>query len=209
VKRILVVGAGGQAREVIDVIEALGKARVHVVAEGLPESDSLSSLGYDVVGGLDALTAHAGWSFVVAIGDGRARSRLSAEAEAAGCHPITLVHPSASVASRAQLGPGCVLLPGARVTSDAWLGEHVHVNLNATIAHDCSVGSFSSISPGAHLSGGVRTGRNVFVGTGAVVKERLELGDDVIVGAGAVVLRDVPPSTMVVGVPAHPRGRRA
>ncbi|WP_432535515.1 NeuD/PglB/VioB family sugar acetyltransferase [Kineococcus arenarius] len=206
-ERILVIGAGGHAREVLDVVEALGPARVHVVAEGLPESDGVSVYGYDVLGGLEALAAHAGWGYVVAIGDGAARSRLARAAEAAGCLPLTLVHPSASVARRARLGPGSVLLHGARVTSDACLGEHVHVNLNATVAHDCSVGSFSTISPGAHLSGGVRTGQRAWVGSGAVVRERVALGDDVVVGAGAVVLGNVPDRTVVVGIPAHPLAR--
>lgn len=48
-----------------------------------------------------------------------------------------------------------------------------------------------------------RLGRRVNVGAGAVILGSVTIGDDSIVGANSVVLRDVPPNTTVVGVPAR------
>ncbi|HTU15163.1 MAG TPA: DapH/DapD/GlmU-related protein [Solirubrobacterales bacterium] len=45
-------------------------------------------------------------------------------------------------------------------------------------------------------------GRNVWIGTGATILQGVTIGADAVVAAGAVVTRDVPPATLVAGVPA-------
>lgn len=61
------------------------------------------------------------------------------------------------------------------------------------------------------------TGKNVWIGSSATVVPGVQIGDGAIVAAGAVVTQDVPPNTIVAGVPArvvrtidpseHPRQR--
>lgn len=46
-------------------------------------------------------------------------------------------------------------------------------------------------------------GRNVWIGANATVTPGVTIGDGAIVAAGAVVTRDVPPNTVVGGVPAR------
>ena len=53
----------------------------------------------------------------------------------------------------------------------------------------------------------VRIGDHVFVGAGAVVTMGVTIGEHSVVAAGAVVTRDVPPYTVVAGVPARPTAR--
>lgn len=46
-------------------------------------------------------------------------------------------------------------------------------------------------------------GANVWLGTGAVVMPGVTIGDHSVVAAGAIVTRDVPPCTVVAGIPAR------
>lgn len=45
--------------------------------------------------------------------------------------------------------------------------------------------------------------RNAWLGAGAIVLQGVRIGEDAVVAAGAVVTRDVPPGTLVAGVPAR------
>ncbi|NYE21027.1 acyltransferase [Microbacterium immunditiarum] len=49
----------------------------------------------------------------------------------------------------------------------------------------------------------VAIGDRVFIGANAVVNMGVTIGDEAVVGAGAVVTKDVPPRTVVAGVPAR------
>jgi acetyltransferase-like isoleucine patch superfamily enzyme len=49
----------------------------------------------------------------------------------------------------------------------------------------------------------IRIGRGVWIAAGAMVLQGVAVGDDAVVAAGAVVTKDVPPRTLVAGVPAR------
>ncbi len=49
----------------------------------------------------------------------------------------------------------------------------------------------------------IRIGRGVWIAAGATVLQGVTVGDDAVVAAGAVVTKDVPPRTLVAGVPAQ------
>jgi sugar O-acyltransferase (sialic acid O-acetyltransferase NeuD family) len=209
---LVIVGAGGHGREVLDVVEALNRGESRFRLLGFLDDEGgdrplLESRGARVLGphtelaGLDA-------SYVVGIGSGEARRRVDAFATAAGREAAVLVHPAASVGAAVRLGPGTVLWPGARITTDVELGRHVHLNLNATVSHDCRLGDYVTLSPGAQVSGAVTLGEGVLLGAGAVVIQGATVGPRTVVGAGAVVLSDLPPDVVAVGVPARVLERR-
>jgi len=47
-------------------------------------------------------------------------------------------------------------------------------------------------------------GDDVWIGAGSIILPGVTIGEGAVVGAGAVVTKDVPPYTVVVGVPARP-----
>jgi acetyltransferase-like isoleucine patch superfamily enzyme len=52
-----------------------------------------------------------------------------------------------------------------------------------------------------------RIGDRVFIGAGAVINMGVTIGDECVIAAGAVVTKNVPPRTVVAGVPARPVAR--
>jgi UDP-perosamine 4-acetyltransferase len=131
------------------------------------------------------------------------RRKVYEQARAAGLTMVDAIHPDALLAASAYLGPGVTLMAGSIVNPDARLGENVIVNTGAVVEHDCVLGDHVHIATGAHLAGSVVVGEGAHIGLGAAVNQGVTIGEAAVVGSGAVVTRDVPPRTIVVGVPAR------
>jgi sugar O-acyltransferase (sialic acid O-acetyltransferase NeuD family) len=211
---LVVVGAGGFGREVLDVVEAINAAGtapafelVGVVADGESDLELLTDYGVPFLGPVDRMAALAGdVRYVIGIGVGPARRRIDQWATELGRSPATLVHPAAVVGRhRVSLGPGSVLCAGSAVTTNVRLGRHVHLNLGVTVGHDAVLGDYVTANPNASISGRTVLEDEVTLGTGAVVIERRRIGARTVVGAGAAVVRDLEADVIAVGVPARPR----
>ena len=135
------------------------------------------------------------------------------------------------ISSKAKLGKNVRVWNYAYVGADTEIGDNTkigslaHVDYNVVIGKNCKIEGLAYIAP---LS---RIGNNVFIGpsavltndpyplsdkmigvkvedgamicAGSVIKAGVTVGKDSVVGMGAVVTKDVPRSTVVVGVPAH------
>jgi len=115
---------------------------------------------------------------------------------------------------------------GARIT----LGAHVTINDGVTlcayhgitIGADTMIGEFASIrdanhgtragmpiSAQTHQGAPIHIGADCWLARGALVLRGVNMGDGAVAAAHAVVNKDVPPSTLVAGLPAHPIGERS
>jgi sugar O-acyltransferase (sialic acid O-acetyltransferase NeuD family) len=205
---ILIAGAGGHGRVVLDILRAAKKPQYTPVAF-LDANEALHGsqvAGVPVLGHLNLLPKlkkQGVAAAIVAIGDNRARASYAAKLAAAGLALINAIHPSAVISPTATLGQNIVIAPGVIVCTDARIADNVILNTAATIDHECDIRDSAHICPGVRLAGRVTIGQGALIGIGACILPCLKIGDHATVGGGALVRRDVPPHTTVVGVPAR------
>lgn len=82
------------------------------------------------------------------------------------------------------------------IGNDNWIMAYVH------LAHDCVIGNDTIFANGASLAGHVKIGNHVVMGGFALVYQFVTVGDFAICGFSSGVKHDVPPYSMVDGMPA-------
>jgi sugar O-acyltransferase (sialic acid O-acetyltransferase NeuD family) len=197
-ERVVLLGAGGHAKV---LIEALEKSGVEMLA--LADADSSrwgkQLLERRIEGGDDWVLKQpaAEIRLVNAIGsvdrESLARRReVFDKFRGRGYRFASVIHPSAVISPRARLEEGAQVMAGAVIQADACIGANTLINTRASVDHDCTIGMHVHIAPGAILSGGVSVGDGVHIGAGAVVRQGVRIAAGALIGAGAIVLRDVP-----------------
>lgn len=204
-QKLIVFGAGGHAKVVIDLVERQREYDIAGLAEDNPARKGSSFFGYPILGtraDLRALLAPGLHHAIVAVGDNAARAAIAAELAQQGWSFASAVHPQACVGRGVNLGPGCVVMAGCVINADARLGAHVIVNTAATVDHDCRIGDAVHLAPGCHLCGGVSVGAHSLLGVGSSVTPGVKIGSAVLVAAGATVIRDVADGAKISASPA-------
>lgn len=188
---VLLYGASGHARVIIDILERSG-----ITVGGLvDDNEAVTELdGYAV-----RRRPVAGDQIIISIGNNRIRKKIAAQL--AGSNFALAIHPSAVIASHTRINEGTVIMANVAINPGAVLGKHVIVNTNASVDHDCEIDDYVHISPNVALCGNVRVGEGTHIGAGAVVIPGIRIGRWCTIGAGSVVIRDVPDGTTLVGNP--------
>lgn len=208
-KSVAIIGAGGFARELLDVIDAVNQEKPQYEVLGYVVDPQYGAPGTvinekPILGGIDWLSRRSKDTLVICgVGPSHHRYHLVKRAEAVGCRFFSLVHPTAVLTRWIQLGQGVVITAGCILTNQIHIGNHVQVNLDCTIGHDAILEDFVTLAPGVHVSGNVTLEAGAYVGTGANIIEKRKIGRWSTVGAGSVVVKDVPANTTVVGTPAR------
>ena len=205
--RILIVGAGGHAQVIADLILSLARVGGDVALVGFvddnPQLFGCEYLGAKVWGATANTKNIQHDALIIGVGDNAVRARLFQHFRSAGEKLITLIHPHATLAADVQIGVGTVVFAGAVINTESIIGPNVIANTGATVDHHARIGAHCHIAPGVHLGGTVTLGEGVFLGIGGNVVPNRSIGEWTVVGAGAVVIHDLPPRVTAVGVQAH------
>lgn len=197
---IIIIGAGGFAKSVIDSVD-FSLYRIEGFIDDYKEDNE--HLGYPILGkNLDCIKNPEGFFYFVAIGNNEKRTKWYKELKARNLQIINIIDSSAMVSDHARIGEGCFVGKMAIVNSKAVIGDNCIINTKALVEHGCHIDSHVNISTNTVLNGDVYVGEMSFVGSCSVINGQIKIGRNVMIGSGSVVINDVDDNTTVVGVPA-------
>jgi len=207
-QKIVVVGASGHAKVVIDMLQLARQFEiVGIIDTALPAGSTFQGcpvLGPDEV--IDNLPNRAQLhGFIVAIGDNGLRARVTQNLLTR--HPeltlVTAVHPAATVAHDATLGAGTVVMAEAVIGPGCRADTGCIINTRASLDHDGHMEDYASLAPAAVTGGDCRIGNRSAIGIGATLKHGVTIGQNSIIGAGATVMKDIGDNRVAYGTPAE------
>jgi sugar O-acyltransferase (sialic acid O-acetyltransferase NeuD family) len=210
IRQLLLVGAGGFAREAAEAVRAANSVRPTWDLLGFLDDDPATHgqvvAGVRVLGAIEAVHEHPNTHILLCTGrpDNYTSRRLIADRLGLDSERYaTVVHPTATIGTTCEVGTGSVLLAHVDLTADVVVGHHVAVMPQVVLTHDVRVGDWATIASGVRVGGGAHIGRGAYVGSGTCVREGVTVGESAMVGMGSVVLRDVPAKRLWLGVPAR------
>jgi len=206
VSRILIVGAGGFGREVLQWARAAWPDRVARIAGFLSDEPSRLA-GHDcsltIIASPEGFVPEPGDALLLAIGIPAARRRVAEALQLRGATFLTLIHPTAIVAPTAEIGEGAILCPYSIVSDSARVGRCALLNYHASLGHDASVGEYAVLSPYATLGGNAQIAEDVFLGMHASVGPGRRIGARSKISANSCALADAPTDSIIYGVPGR------
>ncbi len=192
--RVVIVGAGGYGRVVLDVLLTSGLGdRVlgfyddaHAALSG--EVRGVPILGD--VGMLKSMLSVEPVHVVVAITDNEVRLQVANSLRSLGARFLSAVHPEAYVSETAVIGDGCVLAAGTVVHPDAAIGSQFFLGRGWVVDGAGEVGAGTWISAGAVVGSGARVGARVVLGQNSSVGRKAVVDGEVEVDALQRVIRE-------------------
>ena len=204
-KKIVLLGAGGHCRVVIEACQANGFEVVGILDANIAKGTKI--MGIPVLGD-DSLAQElfaTGVRFMAVsiVGNLELRSRLLSTYADMGFEFPSFVCKAAHLSEYAEISDeGVLIQPGTIVNAEAVVGAHATLNTGCLVEHQATVGCNSHIAPRSMLLGFSSVGDRTMIGAGAIILPSVSVGNDCIVGAGSVVLQDVPSGMVVAGNPA-------
>lgn len=130
----------------------------------------------------------------------------------------TLIGDGASIREQCRIGSRCVIGRHVTVNYAVRVGDHTKIMDHSWLAGNMTIGRSVFVSGGVLTTNDDALGMKGFqpdkikgptledgamIGAGAILLPNIVIGRGAIVGAGSVVTKDVPPATVVMGVPAR------
>jgi sugar O-acyltransferase (sialic acid O-acetyltransferase NeuD family) len=207
-KKILIIGAGGHAQVVADILICSAKLFPEPASpigylDDNPKIVGQYYLGIPVLGSLKHLSTIGHDHVVVAIGNNQRRKQIYDQLVSANENLLTVIHPSAIIAPSATIGIGTMICAGAIINPCSTIGNNVIINTGSTIDHHNHIADHVHIAPGVNLGGTVTIEEGAFIGIGASIIPQQHIGAWSTIGAGATIITNVEPNTTYVGTPGR------
>lgn len=119
------------------------------------------------------------------------------------------IEPGAIIREKVKIGKNAVILMNATINIGAEIGENTMIDMGTIIGSKAKIGASCHVGANSVIAGVLEPESskeviiedNVFIGANSVVLEGIKIGHNSIIGAMTLVNKDIPPNSLVVGVP--------
>jgi sugar O-acyltransferase (sialic acid O-acetyltransferase NeuD family) len=213
-ERVLIVGGGRGAVQVLDVIYSTPRQRPVGIVDDNPSAAGKLVMGVQVLGPASlAPKLLSDGRFDAAViafsNDLQARARLFLELTAQGVPFTNVIDPSVKIHSNVAMGQGNVVIANCRFGACAIVGDNNFLSAYVNIEHHNVLGSHCTFGPGVMTSSRVTIGDRCRFGTGVFIEPGVKIGPESIIASGSIITSEVPGRSIVkarVETVVRPRG---
>lgn len=147
---IVIIGAGGHGKVVLDCILAQGKYEVAGFVDDGIDIDQTVTANYKIITTpekIEVLKNSVDY-FIVAIGNNKIREQLYTTIKKT-LKPAIVIHPAATIGMGVKIHSGCMVLSNVVINTYTGIGENTIVNSGVIIDHDCTIGNHAHLSIGS------------------------------------------------------------
>jgi sugar O-acyltransferase (sialic acid O-acetyltransferase NeuD family) len=205
-KKLIVIGSGGHAGVVIDIIET--STDYKIIGVTTKDDEIREFIGYPVLGNDDILFEFKNNGInKVAIGIGGYRNNALREKsynflKSHGLEPVKLIHKSAVISRSVSIGEGSVVFPGVVMNTHVKIGNNVIVATSSSIDHETIIEDHVLVSAGVTIGAYAKIGSGSLIALGVKIISGINVCSNALVGAGAVVVKDITEPGLYLGIPA-------
>jgi sugar O-acyltransferase (sialic acid O-acetyltransferase NeuD family) len=192
--KILIIGAGGYGRELLQWIKDINDVKPTWEIAGFLD-DNLNALNgvecdYPLLGRVCDWQPVENEVFALAIGTPRTKEKIVSTMKARGAKFASVIHPTATLTQFSKYGEGLVMFPQSKLSVNASVGDFVTI-LSSGIGHDVEIGDYTTVSGACSILRNAKIGKRVFLGANVAISNDIVIGDDAYIGLGSIVIKDV------------------
>ena len=203
-KTVAIIGGGGFAKEVIEVVEILGYKVYGIFAQEEPE------IQYSYKGYLDdLLESRSEFSGVIlAIGAFnpktiKARNSILSFLKLNNIEQISIISPFARIGTGVEIGKGVYIAHGSVISVDVKIGDAVSINTGSFIGHDTVIFSNSVIGPKVFVGGSCIIEEDVTIAASSNILQGVRIGANSTIGISSLVLKSLKSNSFTLPEPSR------
>jgi sugar O-acyltransferase (sialic acid O-acetyltransferase NeuD family) len=204
--KILIIGAGGYGRELLQWIKDINDVKPTWEIAGFLDDNlnALDGIGcdYAILGRVSDWQPTDNEVCALAVGTPRTKEKIVGSLKERGAVFATVIHPTATLTQFSKYGEGLVMFPQSKLSVNSRVGDFVTI-LSSGIGHDVEIGDYTTVSGACSILRNAKIGKRVFLAANVAISNDIVIGDDAYIGLGSIVIKDIAAEQKTFSNPAR------